>query len=390
MSLNMEVIRRFLRTPEESFFLFGPRGTGKSTWAQKAFPAARRIDLLAPELHRRYSARPELLREQLEGQPGSRIVLIDEVQKVPALLSVVHALIEEKKGWRFILTGSSARKLKRTGADLLAGRAALRTMHPFMAAELGAGFRMDLALMRGLLPVVWASSRPQEVLSAYAALYLREEVQMEGLVRNIGDFSRFMEAISFSHASLLSVSNVARDCQVERKVVEGYVGILEDLLLAFRLPIFAKRAKRDLSAHPKFYWFDAGVFRSLRPKGPLDQPHELDGHALEGLIAQHLRAWIAYGRDELTLSFWRTRSGVEVDFILYGPRGIWALEVKNSSRVRDEDLRGLRAFQEDYPEAKTLFLYRGRERLKKGGILCVPCEEFLQQLHPEKVLDAGL
>ena len=156
------------------------------------------------------------------------------------------------------------------------------------------------------------------MLETYAALYLKEEVQMEGLVRNIGSFSRFLNAISFSHASLLNVSNVARECEVERKVVDGYVAVLEDLLLGYRLPVFTKRARRAVVKHPKFYLFDAGVYRSLRAEGPLDRPEEIQGSALEGMVAQHLRAWIDYSPDNFTLYFWRTRGGVEVDFVVYG------------------------------------------------------------------------
>jgi predicted AAA+ superfamily ATPase len=385
----MELYRRFLKDPEKSFFLLGPRGTGKSTWVQSVFDDALRIDLLEPEVFRSYSARPERLRETVEGNPAKRTVIVDEIQKIPELLSVVHFLIEKKRGTQFILTGSSARKLKRTGADLLSGRALMRTMYPFMAAELGTHFDFEKALANGLLPLVWSSAQPQEVLKAYAALYLREEVQMEGLVRNIGNFSRFLEAVSFSHASILNIANVARDCQIERKVVEGYAAIVEDLLLAFRIPVFTKRAKREVAVHPKFYFFDAGVFRSLRPRGPLDHPAEIDGHALEGLVAQHLRSWIAYGNEQNKLSFWRTRSGVEVDFVVYGPDTFHAIEVKNSDRVRDEDLRGLRAFQQDYPEAKGLLLYRGKERLKRHNVLCIPCDEFLARLHPDRNLSYG-
>jgi predicted AAA+ superfamily ATPase len=260
-------------------------------------------------------------------------------------------------------------------------------MHPFMAGELGRHFDFDKALLHGLLPVVVASEDPLEVLRSYAALYLREEVQMEGLVRNIGNFSRFLEAISFSHSSILNMSNVARECEVERKVVDGYVGILEDILLAWRLPIFTKRAKRELAAHPKFYLFDTGVFRSLRPRGPLDRPEEIEGQALEGLVAQHLKAWIAYSNVKRELFFWRTRSGVEVDFVVYGPDGLWAVEVKNSRKIYANDLRGLRSFREEYPESKALFLYRGKDRLDKGGILCLPCVEFVKELRPDRLVD---
>lgn len=383
----MEIIDRFLQTPKTSFFLFGPRGTGKSTFVHGHFKNAIYIDLLDPERVRFFSAMPERLREMIDVQPESGFIVIDEVQKVPELLPVVHSLIETRKGWKFVLTGSSARKLKRTGIDLLGGRALLYTMHPFMAGELGRYFNFDKALRYGLLPVVVASEDPEEVLRSYAALYLREEVQMEGLVRNIGNFSRFLEAISFSHASILNVSNVARECEVERKVVESYVGILEDILLGWHLPIFTKRAKRKLAVHPKFYLFDTGVFRSLRPKGPLDRTEEIEGQAMEGLVAQHLKAWTAYSKGQRQLFYWRTRSGAEVDFVVYGSEGLWGVEVKNTRKIHPADLRGLRSFKEEYPDSKRLFLYRGRDRLMKEDILCLPCMDFLKELHPDRLLD---
>lgn len=386
----MEFIDRFFNDPQDSFFLFGPRGTGKSTWVQHRFKDAPRIDLLSPEEFRIYSARPERLEERVRACSDNQAFIIDEVQKVPELLSVVHRLIEEKRGWRFVLTGSSARKLKRTGVDLLAGRVLLRTLHPFMATELGERFDLENALDYGLLPIVLAASNPADVLGAYASLYVREEVQMEGLVRNIGNFSRFLEAISFSHGGVLNLSQVSRDCQVERKVVEGYVGILEDLLLSFRVPVFRKRAKRAVAVQPKFYFFDAGIYKSLRPTGPLDRSQEVHGLALEGLVAQHLQAWIAYSGDRHKLYYWRTRSGTEVDFVIYGPNNFRAIEVKNSARVDKKDLSGLRSFREDYPECTPLLLYRGKERLKIADILCLPCKEFLCQLQPKRNLDEGL
>jgi predicted AAA+ superfamily ATPase len=210
---------------------------------------------------------------------------------------------------------------------------------------------------------------------------------MEGMVRNIGHFSRFLEAVSFSHGSLLNISNVARECEVERKVVEGYISILEDLLLGCRVKVFTKRAKRALVAHPKFYFFDAGVYRSLRPKGPLDKPQEIDGHALEGLVAQHLSAWIAYTKGDFSLHFWRTRSGVEVDFVVYGSEGLYAIEVKNSARIHPQDLRALKAFKQDYPGSKAYLLYRGKDPLLKGEILCLPCSDFLIRLRPGQWFD---
>jgi predicted AAA+ superfamily ATPase len=376
-------IPRFFRPPEQGFFLFGPRGTGKSTWLRENHPEALWVDLLAPDSYRRFGARPERLGELVAGNPQKRVVVIDEVQKVPALLDVVHGLCEERKDLRFILTGSSSRKLKRSGVDLLAGRLLLRTLHPFMAAELGEDFDLDRALARGLVPLVVRASKPKDTLDAYASLYLQEEVKMEGVVRNIGDFSRFLEAISFSHASLLNISGVARECLVNRKTAEGYLQVLEDLLLSFRVPAFTKRAKRATSTHPKFFFFDTGVFRSLRPAGPLDRPEEIAGHALEGLVAQHLVAFNAYRGGEDRLFHWRTRSGSEVDFVVYGPGLFWAIEVKNAKRVRPEDTRSLLAFAKEYPQARTMLLYRGAERLVRDDILCLPCGEFLRELHPD-------
>ena len=386
----MEVYDRFFRFPAGSFFLFGPRGTGKSTLVKQRFPKAVYLDLLQPEIFRRFSAHPEDLRERLGALSRPATVVLDEIQRVPALLPLVHGLIEEKKGWRFVLTGSSSRKLKRRGVDLLAGRAVLAWLHPFLASELGPHFRLEDSLEKGLLPIVLDAEEPDRVLETYAALYLKEEVQSEGLVRNIGNFSRFLNVISFSHASLLNVSNVARECEVERKVVEGYVAVLEDLLLGYRLPVFTKRARRAVVKHPKFYLFDAGVYRSLRAEGPLDRPEEIQGSALEGLVAQHLRAWIDYSLEGFTLHFWRTRGGVEVDFVVYGPGGIFAIEVKNSARIHPHDLRGLKTFQQDYPESKVCLLYRGDERLMKSGVLCLPCEELLRALRPGIGLEKAL
>ncbi|KKQ15117.1 MAG: Conserved hypothetical ATPase [Candidatus Moranbacteria bacterium GW2011_GWE1_36_7] len=375
------IIPRFFTPPKQSFFLFGPRGTGKSTWLKAHFENALWLDLLDPETFRLYSARPERLEELVLGNPEKKDVVIDEVQKIPELLDVVHALIEKKLGLRFILTGSSSRKLKRTGVDLLAGRAVKRDLHPFMAAELKDKFKLAEALENGLLPLVFKSNDKDSVLKAYASLYVTEEVQAEGLVRNIGNFSRFLEAISFSHASVLNISNVARDCQVERKVVENYVSILEDLLLSCRLPVFSKRAKRERISHNKFYFFDAGVFRSLRPSGPLDKSEEISGAALEGLVLQHLTAWNSYTGEKNKIYFWRTRSGSEVDFVVYGPNVFWAIEVKNAAKISESDLRSLRTFKEDYPECKTYVLYRGKEKLLRRGVQIVPCEDFLLGLN---------
>ena len=381
----MDTIKRFFKAPQDSFFLFGPRGTGKSTLLKANFPDALFVDLLDPDSYRTYVSHPEQLRALVEGNPKVSRFVIDEIQKAPSLLDVVHQLIEEKsrRSVQFILTGSSSRKLRRAGVNLLAGRVLLKTLHPFLAAELGSRFNLEQSLRLGLLPLVLAAKEPEETLKSYISLYLREEVQAEGLVRNIGSFARFLEAMSFSHASLLNTSEVARECQVGRKAVEGFVEILEDLLLGFRLKVFTRKAKRHLVQHPKFYYMDAGIFRSLRPKGPLDVPEEMSGASLEGLVAQQLRAWIAYGRKDRELFFWRTKSGVEVDFIIYGQDTFLAIEVKSSRRVSSKDVRALKAFQEDYPQARACLLYGGRDRLLVEGIPCLPCAELLPRLTPD-------
>ena len=376
----MEPFIRVFPIPKESFFLLGPRGTGKTTFLRQRLPIAQYLDFLDPGTFRQYKSRPEILRELVDGNPITKIFVLDEIQKIPEVLSVIHSLIEEKKGIQFILTGSSARKLKQSGVDLLAGRALYFKMHPFTASELGEAFSLEKALDIGLLPLVYFKDDPREVLRAYLGLYIKEEILAEGLVRNIGSFSRFLEAASFSHGSILNTSNIARECGVERKTVEGYLSVLEDLLLSFTLPVFSKKAKRELVAHRKFYFFDAGVFSQIRPKGPLDSPQDMYGPLLEGLVAQHLRAFIDAVKKDCSLSYWRTRSGVEVDFILYGENTFKAIEVKNSAKINDADLRGLKSFQEDYPMCETIFLYRGKERLKKGEILCMPVEEFLREL----------
>ncbi len=381
----MELVSRFFKIPDQSCFLLGPRGTGKSTWLREQLPDALYLDLLDPALHRSLGARPERLRELLAGSPDRETVVIDEIQRVPELLTVIHAVLEEPSPPRFVLTGSSTRKLRRGGVDLLGGRAVHRTMHAFMAAELPE-FNLDRSLRIGMLPLVTGAPDPADVLDAYASLYLDQEVRGEGLTRNVSGFTRFLESLSFSHGAQLNVAAVARECEVERKVVAGYVGILEDLLLAFRLPVFRKRAKRATVAHEKIYLFDAGVFRSLRPKGPLDRPEEMDGQALEGLVAQHLRAWAAYSRNDAELFFWRTRAGAEVDFVVYGESGLQAFEVKNARRVHSADLRALRSFRADYPEAQTAVLYRGSERLRINDIWCLPVADFLRRTIPDRGL----
>ncbi len=379
------LVERFFSPPEnENFFLFGPRGTGKTTWLLHHFDEnALWIDFNDPEQVRFYSAGPERLRQTVTAELGKKTVIIDEVQRVPEILPMVHSLIERDKSRQFVLTGSSARKLKRTGVDLLAGRALLKTMHPFIAGELGTQFDIRDALQYGMLPLLYGSKEKNSILRTYIALYIKEEVKSEGIVRNIGNFSRFIEAMSFSHGNVLNMANIADESGIERKVVANYISVLEDLLIGFTLPVFSKRAKREMTTHPKFFYFDAGVFRAIRPKGPFDKPTERDGLVLEGLVAQHLKALVDMREGKEQLFFWRTRGGSEVDFVLYGEQGIFAFEVKNSAVVRKSDLRHVKTFLSDYPMARGFLLYRGDRKLLIDDIVCIPCREFLPLISPE-------
>jgi len=345
---------------------------------RRTFPDAVYLDLLESELYLPLLANPQRLSQHIpKGFQGW--IVIDEVQKIPELLNEVHRLIE-KEGFKFVLTGSSARKLKRKFVNLLAGRALTLSLHPLTVVELGDAFKLEHSLQFGQLPCAYTEPDPKAYLYSYAKTYLEEEIQQEGLTRNIGAFSRFLEAASFSQGSILNLSAVARECSVERKVVETYFSILEDLLWGYRMPAFTKRAKRRVLQHPKFYLFDAGVYRTLRPRGPLDLPEEIEGHALETLLFQELMAVNDYLKLGFKLFYWRTSAGLEVDFVLYGERGLCAFEVKRVGKVRSEDLRGLRAFLADYPSAKAHFVYCGERAMKEGPIEIIPVTACLQKL----------
>ncbi len=370
---------RLIHPPKaKSFFLLGPRGTGKTTWVKSTFPEAAYIDLLEAELFNDLTANPQRLSNFIP--PGFKDwVIIDEVQRIPELLHEVHRLIETKT-YRFILTGSSPRKLKRRGPNLLAGRALTISMHPLSVAELGNDFRLDHSLRYGQLPSVYTEADPKKYLEAYVRTYLEEEIRQEGLTRNLSAFARFLEAASFSQGSVLSISSVARECHVERKVVESYFSILEDLLIGYRIPIFSKKAKRRLIVHPKFYFFDVGVYRTLRPMGPLDAPEEVDGIALETLFLQELIALNSAFDLGYKIFYWRTSNGKEVDFVLYGPKGLLSFEIKRTSRITSTMLGGLKSFLADYPMAKAHFVYGGNRRMYEGKIEVVPVLEILKNL----------
>lgn len=375
------MIERIINIPKsQSFFLLGPRQTGKTTFLQHQFPKALWLNLLEDSLFQRLLRSPDLLAEMVRAKPKEMWVVIDEVQKIPELLNIVHLLIEERKQ-KFILTGSSARKLKGHGVNLLAGRALEKKFHPLTAEELGETFDLRRALQYGQLPAVFTSESPRELLDTYVGMYLKEEVQQEALVRRLDQFARFMEIAAFSQGQVLSVLSVASDVGVSRNTAESYFQILEDLLLAVRIPVFQKKSKRKISTHPKFYFFDVGIYRALRKTGPLDPIEEIEGVAIESLVFQELRACIDNHAIDAKLYFYRTQSKSEVDFIIYGPDSFTAIEVKRSSRIQSKDLNSLREFISDYPKATALLFYLGNEeRMTDDGIQLKPLRKALLDL----------
>jgi predicted AAA+ superfamily ATPase len=368
---------RIISYPKDnSFFLFGPRSTGKSTWVQKEFPSALFIDLLKASNFNRMTAQPDRL-ERMIPEGFSDWIIIDEIQKIPPLLDEVHRLIERKK-LKFILTGSSPRKLRRGGVNLLGGRASILGMYPLTAAELKNDFDLNRALIHGLIPLAYITDDPMDFLESYIQVYLQEEIVQEGLIRNIGSFIRFLESASFSQGSILNVSTVARDCAVPRKTVAGYFDILNDLRIAYQIPLFQKRAKRKMQAHPKFYFFDVGLFRSLRPLGPLEEKDGLIGPSLETLVLQELLALNAHLRKRFQIHYWRSPRNMEVDFIVYGEETFYAIEVTKASRVREGDIAGLKAFLLEYPKATTCLVYGGYERYFEDNIHIIPVIDFFR------------
>ncbi len=358
-----------------SIFLFGPRGTGKTSWLRTNVPEALYFDLLDFTTYNSFATNPGRLAYVIPPNYTNWIV-IDEVQRIPELLNEVHRLIEERK-LRFILTGSSARSLRKKGVNLLAGRALKYNMYPLVAQEIGDDFNLEHALTYGLLPSAVTHTDPKKYLESYVQTYLREEVLQEGLTRNVGAFSRFLEVASFSQANTLNLSEIGRELGLGRLVVSTYFEILEDLLLSIRVPSFTHRAKRKMVAQSKFYFFDTGVYRIVRPTGPLDVGSEIDGAALETLFLQSLTALNDYLRLDYKIYFWRTSTGIEVDFVVYGPRGIIAFEIKRSSHITSKHLKSLREFGKDYPEAKLYILFLGKYTEYHDPVTALPLQEAL-------------
>ena len=366
----------FQEAENESVFLWGARQTGKSTLLKMLFPEVRYIDLLKSDEFARYSRRPALLREELSLLPEGELVIIDEIQKLPALLDEVHWLISNHH-LRFILSGSSARKLRRSGVNLLGGRAIRKHLYPFVSAEIP-DFDLVKACNNGMLPRHYLVDNPANRLHAYVGDYLLQEIKAEALTRNLNTFTRFMEVAALSNGEILNYNNIASECGVSAPTVKEYFSILEETLVGYIIPAFTKNVKRRVTQSPKFYYFDVGVANFLLKRTALSPGSPEFGHAFEHFIIQELIAYIGYFRPLQNLSYWRTSSGYEVDAII-GNAEV-AIEIKSSGEVQSHHTKGLKAFSEEFPDCRLTLVSLDKYPHRINNIEVYPVSEFLKRL----------
>ena len=370
----------------KSYFLFGPRQTGKSTFVKSLLtPKDLYIDLLPQRNFLNYAKNPGYLRQEILAhlsRNGKSIVVIDEIQKIPSLLDEVHELIESKE-INFILTGSSARKLRRGGANLLAGRAYTYHMFPLTSSEIGNKFNLERALKIGTLPVLWESDKEDsyEFLKAYTETYLKEEVAAEGLVRDIGPFAQFLDIAAANDGETLNFSNIARVCSLSAKTVQQYYQILEDTFLAVKLPAWNKSARRRLVSHPRYYFFDTGVTNLLAHTLGDQLNPQIRGRRFEQFVICQLMSFIHYNRLDIQAYYWRTNHGAKVDVLICrGLEIVCALEIKSSKNIAGESLSGLKSFMEDNPGVPAYVLGSGQNRrLLDKNITVINWNDFIYE-----------
>lgn len=385
----LERILKLKEIENDSLFLWGSRQTGKSTLLRALFPNARLYDLLKTDVRMAFQLRPALLREECEMLDEGELVIIDEVQKVPALLDEVHWLIENR-GLRFILSGSSARKLRRSGANLLGGRALRCTLFPLVSAEIP-DFDVERALNNGMLPRHYLVEDPSKRIQAYIGDYLQQEIVEEAIVRQLDAFTRFLQVAALSNTEIVNYTNIAQDCAVSAKTVKEYFTILEETMLGFYLPAYTRTVKRRLTLSPKFYYFDVAIPNHLLHRVPLKKGTDIYGHATEHLVVQELRAFLSYTYGEkMVMSYWRTLdSKYEVDVLISDRTSNevrMAIEVKSSDNVTSSDTKGLKAFGEEHPDAKLILLSMEERPRMMNGIEIWPVEQFLQGLWDGKMI----
>lgn len=383
MNYKKKIYKRILAFPKSNFFLFGVRGSGKTSLLKQKFPKALYIDLLNEDIYQTYLANIKLFYQQIKASKKN-LIIVDEIQRMPNLLNEVHRLIESSSlSKRFILTGSSARKIRAKGVNLLAGRAGWLNMHPFTSEELGKDFNLDTALKSGLLPVVWSSSNRHFSLKAYTQVYLKEEIKAEGLTRNLPGFARFLQVAGLYHAQIINMNAIARESQISRDSVRNFFSILEDTLLGFFLPAYSAKIRLREQKHPKFYLIDPGIARSLKQNfGPVSK--EEKSSLFEGLVAQFLRAYTDYKGLCDSISYWSPAEArkTEVDFILErGKKELIAIEVKSSSYISGSDYKGLKAVACLKQVKRRIVVYTGEyNRKTEDGIEIWPFSYFCKML----------
>ena len=372
---------RLLPTPTRSVFLFGPRGTGKTTWIRDRFPAAATYDLLDTGEALRLSKAPDVLHRELAMLPAGSWAVIDEVQKVPGLLNEVHRLIEGR-GLRFVLSGSNARKLRRRGVNLLAGRAVTTTMFPLVSAELDFALDVERALSHGTLPTAVAGDHPEDYLRTYAETYLVQEVQAEALTRNLGAFARFLEIAARQNAQATNATSIARDAGIDRRTVQNHFAILIDTLIGYWLPAWKLKSATRQVRQSKFYFFDAGVVRALTGRLPYPPAPEERGPLVETFILNEIRAFLSYSGRHYRPHYWRSYDGSEVDVLCETAAGFVAIEIKAATRWDRRFNRGLHRVREHLaPHAATCYgVYLGRRAALWDDVQVLPALDFLKRL----------
>jgi predicted AAA+ superfamily ATPase len=372
----------------KTVFLWGARQTGKSTLLNTLFHGARKYDLLLSDTYRRLVSNPSLIRQECEaqdltGKTQKQPVIIDEIQKVPDLLDEVHWLIENR-GVRFILCGSSARKLKRGHGNLLGGRAPRHELSPLVYPEI-TDFSLPRALTHGLLPPHYISDEPGELLRGYVGDYLKEEIAAEALTRNVPAFNHFMEVAALSNGEIINYTNIASECGVSAPTVKGHFQILEDTLIGRALPAYSKRGKRRLISAPKFYFFDTGVVGQLTHRGIVEPGTELFGRVFEHYMLMEVWAYAEYSGKHFQVSYWRTSSQIEIDIVLGDHET--AIEIKGTKMAQDFHLKGLRAFKEDYVSRHYLAVTLDpNPRRTSDGIEILPWRIFLDRLWEGRII----
>lgn len=357
-----------------SFFLFGPRGTGKSYWIKKTLEGVPLFDLLDSDVYDRLMRRPRQLSEEIA--PGEKLAVIDEIQKIPRLLNEVHRLIEERN-IRFLLTGSSARKLRRGGANMLGGRAWEASFFPLTSAEIP-GFDLLKYVNRGGLPKVYLSKFPEEDLKAYARLYLNEEVKAEALTRNIENFVRFLDVLALSNGREINWQNLASDAGVPPRTIENYISVLKDTLMGFELSPFRATKTRKAITRSKFYFFDVGVVNHITKRTPISAGNPAFGDAFEHFIIMEMRAFLGLTGKDVPLQFWRTKNGFEVDLVVGNEL---AVEIKSTRQVAPRHLRGLRALgEEGLVKNHAIVSLDPVSRDMGGAVKAIFWQDFLKRL----------